>query len=52
LSNKAYSFKGIKINLTNRDIETIYLNKQYIQYLGGRGLNNILLLEGMNDKKN
>ena len=48
-NNKGYAFKGIKVNLTNYNTEIEYLNKEYIQYLGGRGLTNILLLEDLKD---
>ena len=49
MNNIEYAFKGIKIDLTNCNTEIVYLNKEYIQYLGGRGLSNILLLEDLED---
>jgi len=47
--NKGYAFKGIKVNLTNCNTEIEYLDKEYFQFLGGRGLTNILLLEDLNN---
>jgi len=52
MNNKEFSFKGIEVDLTNYNVKIVYLNKEYIQYLGGRGLNNILLLEGLKDNIN
>jgi len=52
VNNKEYAFKGIKVDLTNCNTEIVYLSKEYIQYLGGRGLNNILLLEDLKDNIN
>lgn len=49
---KEYAFTGIEVNLTNCNTKIVYLNKEYIQYLGGRGLINILLLEDLKDNIN
>lgn len=52
MNNKEYAFKGIKVDLTNYNAKIVYLNTEYIEYLGGRGLNNILLLEDLEDNIN
>ena len=51
-NNKEYAFKGVEVNLTLKNIKVVYLNKEYTQYLGGRGLINILLLEDLNENIN
>jgi len=50
MSDGEVSFKGLEINLSNNTISIRWLEKKYFQYLGGRGLAHILLLEGLREE--